>query len=138
MKSYRAFFLLFLLLIASVLHADEPIENLIDIAVGVNLDGSNPSLDDVSRAIIAGCRIKGWTPVLDGDNKILASILVRGRHYAEVEIPFTEKSYSIIYKSSRELKYDQKRQWIHRNYNKWVFLLSNAIQSQLSVRAQNW
>ena len=110
--------------------ATKPLWNLVDVAVPANDDGSARTTEQVQEAIIAGCRYKGWMPKVDSDSQIRCSILVRARHFAEVTIPYSEKSYSILYESSRELDYDQERQRIHRNYNKWVDLLSAAIQQQ--------
>ena len=113
--------------------AAKPIENLIDVRVPTNADGSSPSLEDVRNAIVSGCKKKRWIPVLDENNNITCSILVRSRHFAEVEIPYTADTYSILYKSSRELDYNEKKQRIHRNYNKWVILLSDAIQREFGI-----
>lgn len=69
---------------------------------------------------------------MDGEALIKCSILIRGRHYAEVIIPYSSSAYSIYYSDSRVLDYDERAQRIHRNYNKWVILLSQAIQGHLS------
>lgn len=106
------------------------LENLIDVEVPTYIDGTRPSSDDVRDAILAGCKRKTWIPVADENGKITCSITVRARHFAEVEIPYTADKYSILYKDSRELDYDEKKQRIHRNYNKWVILLFEAIQQQ--------
>jgi hypothetical protein len=106
------------------------VQNLIDVQVPANIDGSSPSLEDVKTAILAGCKRKRWIPVVDEDGNITCSITVRSQHYAEVEIPYSEKDFSILYKTSRGLKYNEASQKIHRNYNKWVTLLSQAIQQQ--------
>ena len=110
----------------------KPILNIENEAVPARLDGSPRSLEEVREAIVAGCRVKGWKPIIDGDTKVNCSILVRGKHYAEVKIPYTESEYSILYADSRVLDYDPDRQRIHRNYNKWVILLSSAIQQQFA------
>ena len=112
--------------------AAKPIMNIEDEAVPVKLDGSTRSADEVGKAIAAGCKAKGWTPVMVDDTQLKCSILVRGKHYAEVLIPFTESKYSILYSDSRVLDYDAERQRIHRNYNKWVILLSQTIQRQFA------
>jgi hypothetical protein len=131
----RRSILLFILAFPIMAIAGKPIENLVDIPVPVNVDGSQPSIDDVRTAVIAGCRTRGWTPVLGDGNTVIASILVRSTHYAEVEISYTDLAYSITYKSSRELDYDQKKQEIHRNYNKWISNLSESIQAEFGVRS---
>ena len=112
--------------------AAKPIQNLIDIPVPEKIDGSSPSTEDVRSAIVAGCKERTWVPIPDEDNNISCSILVRSRHFAEVEIPYTGDTYSIIYKDSRELDYNGKKQRIHRNYNKWVLNLSDSIQRRLA------
>ena len=112
--------------------AAKPILNIEDEAVPVKLDGSTRSAEEVGQAITAGCKAKGWTPVIVDDAQMKCSILVRGRHYAEVLIPYTESKYSILYSDSRVLDYDAERQRIHRNYNKWVILLSQTIQQQFA------
>lgn len=134
----HVFFILTLLFFCSLAYAGKPILNLVDIPIPINTDGSSPDIGVISEAIISACRNRGWTPTLAGENKINASILIRSRHYAEVEIPFSEAGYSILYKSSRELDYDQKKQKIHRNYNNWVAKLSSSIQREFGVRAQNF
>ena len=113
--------------------AAKPIENLIDVPVPVKVDGSQHSIEEVQAAIIAGCRERGWVPVIAGENNIVASILVRAKHSAEVDISYSATNYSIIYKSSENLDYNEEKQKIHRNYNKWVVLLSDSIQRQFGV-----
>lgn len=124
----RHFVLLPLLIATSFVWGAKPIQNIVDEPVSARLDGSSRSLEDVKQAIIAGCQQKNWKPALDGDAQIKCSITVRSKHYAEVIIPYTESSYSILYSDIRVLDYDEKKQRIHRNYNKWIILLSAAIQ----------
>ena len=130
MKSIALLLTIALTLLPLVADAAKPIQDLIDVPVPVRVDGTYASFDEVQRAIIKGCTAKGWTPTLDGEGQILASILVRSRHFAEVEIQFSDRSYSITYKSSRNLDYNEKNRKIHRNYNKWVANLSASIQRQ--------
>lgn len=118
------------LLGAGVALAGKPILNLQSEVVLPHFDGGDRSLDEVREAIANGCRHKGWRPIMDGDTQLVCSILVRGRHYAEVKIPFSTTNYSILYSSSRQLDYDAKRQRIHRSYNNWVLNLNQAIQQQ--------
>jgi len=111
--------------------------NLDDVAVPVKLDGSRHSAKEVQTAIINACRARGWTPRLEG-NTIVASILVRGKHYAEVGITYDANKYSIRYRDSRDLKYNAEKNSIHRNYNNWVARLSGTIQQNLGVNAQQF
>lgn len=52
-------------------------------------------------------------------------------HQAIVQIPYNNKSYSIIYKSSTNLKYDASDNTIHSNYNAWIQNLTKEIDLQL-------
>ena len=112
--------------------AAKPIENIVDKPVPAKLDGSGRQVEEVRDAIVNGCRAKGWTPVMDGDSQIKCSITVRGKHFVEVNIPFTESQYSILYSDSRVMDYDAEKQRIHRNYNRWIILLSDTIQRQFT------
>jgi len=139
MHAIRFLFACLLLTTSSLVFAAEPIQNLVDVPVPVNLDGSTPKLEEVKKVIISGCRARGWTPVLgQSGNIITASLSVRSKHFAEVDISYSEKAYSITYKSSRDLDYDEKKQKIHRNYNKWVTMLSDTIQREFGVSRQGF
>ena len=138
MKILTALFSIVLLLGTPAVFAADPIQDLIDVPVPVNIDGNQPKLDEVKLAIVSAARKRGWSPVISGENKITASLLVRSRHFAEVEITYNQNTYSIVYKSSRELDYNEKKRKIHRNYNKWVAMLSASIQREFGVRAQGY
>ncbi len=118
------------LLGSGVALAAKPILNLRSEVVPPHYDGTDRTLDEVRESIANGCRGKGWRPIIDGDTQIVCSILVRGRHYAEVKIPFSTTNYSILYSSSRQLDYNEKKQRIHRSYNNWVLNLNQSIQQQ--------
>jgi len=121
-------------LVPALVLAGQPILNLKDVPVPVKPDSSAYTIDEVQQAIIAGCRYKGWTPLIERPGQIKATITVRGKHYAEIAISYTSAAYSIQYVSSNNLDYDAKKQEIHRNYNKWITLLSEAIQRQFGIR----
>jgi len=134
MKTANYLFMALVFIFCNGALAAVPIINLVDVPVPVNVDGGSPSLKEIKSAIISGCRNNGWTALIDDERQITCSILVRAKRYAEVEIPYTEKSYSIYYKSSQKLDYDEKRQKVHRNYNKWVANLVSAILHEFGVR----
>jgi hypothetical protein len=138
MKFLTSIFTLVLMFFSFSAFASDPIKDLVGVTVPVNVDGSAPNVEEVKQAIISACRKRGWTPTITGANQITASITVRSKHSAEVEISYTEKDYSIIYKSSQELDYNEKKRKIHRNYNKWVAMLSSSIQREFGVRAQGY
>ncbi|WP_292255225.1 hypothetical protein, partial [Marinospirillum sp.] len=95
------------------------------------LDGSQRTIEQVRDGIATAARQRGWTVAPGQGNELIASILVRNRHYAEVSITYTVETFSIKYRDSRELNYNEARNTIHRNYNNWVITLSNDIKSHL-------
>jgi hypothetical protein len=89
----------------------------------------NPSLDEVSKAIIRAGSSLGWhmSPKKPG---LMEGRLALRTHVAVVDIKYDSKTYSINYKDSTNLNYDGSQ--IHRNYNGWVQNLDKAIQAQLA------
>jgi hypothetical protein len=126
--------LLGVLLLASLPGAAvaDPILDLVNQPVPTRVDGSKLTLVEARGAIMKACMNRRWIPRAVEPDKLSASILIRGRHYAEVSIPFDGSSYSIIYVTSRELDADVKKNKIHRNYNKWVAVLNYEITRQLA------
>ncbi len=94
--------------------------------------GKEPSMDEVQKAIIAAGAGLGWQMVISKPGEIVATLNARS-HQAVVTIPYTTKSYSILYKDSTNLKYDPVKQTIHDNYTGWVQRLDNAIRSRLTA-----
>ncbi|NOT57466.1 MAG: hypothetical protein HOP18_22915 [Deltaproteobacteria bacterium] len=130
---YLQLFILLLSLVVPLQVRADLVTDLHNVSVPAKPDGSAYSVEEVQRAIIGGVQKRGWTAKLEGDGKIIARILVRSRHYAEVEITFTAAAYSITYRDSRELDYDKETRDIHGNYNKWVKILSNTIQQEFGL-----
>jgi hypothetical protein len=118
------------LIAPAVAGAAHPINDLVNLAVPVNSDGSRLSPEEVQAAIIEGSSARGWSPVVEVNGVITATITVRGKHFAKVEIPFDSASYSILYVDSDNLDYNESRRTIHRNYNNWVFNLSETINQK--------
>lgn len=85
----------------------------------------------VRQAILNGAKDKGWIARELSPGVITASLAVRN-HLAEVEIPYSGTSYSIIYKSSSNLDYKASDQTIHNQYNNWVDYLRQAIDARLA------
>jgi len=94
--------------------------------------GKEPSLEEVQKAIIQAGAGLGWTMAVVKPGEILGTLNVRS-HQAVVTIPFTTKTYSILYKDSSNLKYDADKQTIHENYTGWIQRLDGAIRSRLTA-----
>lgn len=128
-----------LLLASSPSNAASPIRDLVDLPVPIRPDGSRYSVDEVRAAIIKGSQSRLWTAKIEGETTIRARLNVKNKHYAIVEIPFSESAYSIIYVSSTNLDYNPDRRSIHRNYNKWVLQLSTMInQAFYGIETDNF
>ncbi len=107
--------------------------NVVDRPVAVRVDGSPREAEEVQAAIISACRNRGWVPRLEGESQVNCSIDVRGRHSAQIEIPFTASTFSILHGGSEGLDYNERKQSIHRNYNRWVANLALEVQRQLDT-----
>ena len=131
MKSILLAFALFAVMTPTSAGAVKPILNMIDVPVPIRPDGSSIEPEEVQAIIIEACLARRWLAVVGGDGMIRATLNVRNKHFAEVEIPYTTSAYSITYVSSDNLDYDKRRKRIHRNYNNWVLKLSRTIDKFL-------
>ncbi|MCF6346318.1 MAG: hypothetical protein L3J00_07605 [Thiomicrorhabdus sp.] len=88
--------------------------------------------EQVRKAIKTAGASLGWIIKDIDSNTLEATLLVRS-HVAKVTIPYSGKEYSLLYKSSENLKYDAEKNTIHKNYNSWITNLDRKIQVQLSA-----
>lgn len=109
----------------------QPVRNIDQAQVSSLPAGKSSSMAAVEKAILSAAQKRGWVPRVVRAGLIEANITVR-IHTATIEIPYTDNSYSIIYKDSTELDYKEGN--IHRNYNKWVSLLSETIQQEFAAQ----
>lgn len=91
---------------------------------------SEVTMDDVEKAIVAAGRNRGWIMKRVEPGHLLATLNIR-THQAVVDITFDEKQYSIKYKSSENLDYEDGK--IHPNYNSWIGYLDQDIQANLPL-----
>jgi len=84
----------------------------------------------VEKNIVKALIQKGWQVKANANGVILAEILVR-THTARIEISFDASQYSINYVDSTNLKYDGKKNTIHKNYNNWIIYIDRLIQTGL-------
>lgn len=94
--------------------------------------GKALSMDEVRKEIVAAGVAAGWQMAVVKPGEIVGTLNLRS-HQAVVSIPYTTKSYSILYKDSTNLKYDEKAQTIHENYASWIQRLDGAIRSRLTA-----
>jgi len=110
--------------------------------------------DQVKEAIEDGAQNAGWVTKEQGDGQLVASYQIR-RHNVVVMINYSEDTYDIDYKSSREMKVqctdaDYKTskniivtgrqscpgfadpKYIHGNYQQWITHLKGSIDHSIS------
>jgi len=83
----------------------------------------------VRSAIVAAGTSLGWRITEAGPGKLEGTLALR-EHTAVVDIPYSAKSYSIMYKRSEKL--NEANGTIHSNYNGWVTNLDRAIRTELA------
>lgn len=106
-----------------------PIMNVNSAAV-VNASGKTLNADQVRTAIVRAGAALGWQMKDDGPGKLTGTLQLRD-HTAVVDIPYSPSSYSIVYKSSVNLR--ETGGQIHKNYNGWIQNLTRGINAQLSA-----
>ena len=94
--------------------------------------GKALSMEEVRKEIVAAGVAAGWQMAVSKPGEILGTLNIRS-HQAVVSIPYTTKTYSILYKDSMNLKYDAEAQTIHENYASWIQRLDGAIRTRLAA-----
>lgn len=96
--------------------------------------GTPLKADQVKKAITKAAVDKNGKVTHSGEEKLLASLTVRGKHNVTTEIFYSPEKYSIRYKDSSNMNYAmcEGEAFIHPNYNEWVSNLNNAIQAKLA------
>lgn len=128
-RYFSACFLLISITVSSGCSRTEPIYNVENAAVPVAAEEltTNQVRNAIARALVQ----KGWS--ISGESKgQLEAVIHPRKHMALIDIEYSTTRYSIRYKDSAILRYDGTE--IHRNYNKWIRNLQNAINRELLVR----
>lgn len=115
--------------IVSVACTTQPIMNVNDAIVTAG-PGKTVTKDQVRAAIVRAGGALGWQMRDESPDQLSATLVLRG-HTAVVDIPYSDKSYSIKYRSSVNL--NESGGSIHKNYNGWVQNLTRNINTQLSL-----
>ncbi len=116
-----------LLALALVGCRSNPVYNVEGTPISTSTSGY--SLREVRDAIQQAGVSLGWQMQDIKPGLIVGTLYLRD-HMAQVEIPYSRSSYSILYKDSQNLNYDGAN--IHSNYNGWIQRLNGAINAQLS------
>lgn len=92
------------------------------------------TLAQMQAAVLAGCAAKGWVGQAVEPGHVHA-VLTRPDYRAEIDILYSTSKLSIKYAASEGLDYNADRQLIHRNFNRWLTLLQQAINVE-TLRAK--
>ena len=87
---------------------------------------------DIYQAILRASNGLGWNVKKIKSGVAEASLHLR-THIAIVTIKYSTTDYSITYKTSTNLNYDESTKTIHTNYNGWIQNLDKAIKTQLTL-----
>jgi hypothetical protein len=117
-----------LIVVTPAARADDPIKDVIDHEVPALKDGTRIALPDVQAAILAACERRRFEATVVSPGVITAR-WVHGSHSFDVTIPFTDSTYSIRYKDSQRMDYNEKKHRIDDSYNEYVAALSEHIEA---------
>lgn len=106
-----------------------PIQDVKD-AVVLSPAGKPLTTEQVRDSIIRAGAALGWK-IRETAPGVLAGTLVLREHTAQVEIPYTATSFSILYRSSINL--NEGGGEIHKNYNSWVQNLAKGVNAQTQI-----
>lgn len=116
--------------------------------------GKTLPLREVRKVVADSATASGWK-VSDGQTgPVEATYEYKNKHFATVQIDYTQQSFSIVYQSSKNLKYRISEQYesyepvqagaskiypkgtplIHGIYNTWIKTLKDKIQSGFEVK----
>ena len=117
-----------LVAVAPAARADDPVKDIIDHEVPALKDGTRIALPDVQAAILAACERRKFEAVVLSPG-VIAAHWAHGKHTFDVTIPFSDSTYSIIYKDSAYMDYNAKKNRIDDAYNEYVEALTEHIEA---------
>ena len=115
---------------APAAYADDPIKDVVDEEVPALKNGSRIALEEIEKAILDACARRKFKASIVETGLIVAR-WQHGKHFFEVNIPYTNRLYSIRYKNSENMDYNETRQRIDDAYNEYVAGLSEHIEADL-------
>lgn len=102
-----------------------------------NMVHGEQSMAGVEACIVTGAHKAGWQIEKLHGGVFKATYLVKDNQNYDQEgaianIHYSRDSYYVEYKSSVMMDYNETRNTIHKDYNKWVRQLDTAIQKELA------
>jgi hypothetical protein len=109
--------------------AGAPIYNVKDSPIPAN---PAATMENIQKAIMRAGLTLGWQVAVKEPGKLEATLFLR-KHRAVVDIIYDTKTFSITYKDSTNIDYDDQRKTIHSNYNGWIQNLEKGIRIQVQT-----
>jgi hypothetical protein len=119
-----------LLATAPIALANDPLKELVDQEVPALKDGTRMALADVERAILDACARRKFKATVVEPGVINARWEHRG-HSFDINIPYTNSTYSIRYKDSVRMDFNPEKRRIDDAYNEYVAGLAEHIEAGL-------
>ena len=94
----------------------------------------NPAatMENIQKAILRAGLTLGWQVTPREPGKIEAVLILR-THRAVVDITHDTRTFSITYKDSTNVSYNEQAKTIHSNYNGWIQNLEKGIRIQVQT-----
>lgn len=109
--------------------AGAPLYNVVSSPIPQNPDAT---MANIQKAIIRAGLTLGWQVVAKEPGKLEAVLLLR-THRAVVDITHDTKVFSITYKDSTNINYNERDKTVHSNYNGWIQNLEKGIRIQVQA-----
>ncbi len=135
MPILRTGFLAFLVaasLLAAPARADDPIRDIVEQPVPTMTDGTKIPIGEVQRALLQALIRHKFDATTVAPGHITAKFARRFSSF-EVDILYTETSYSVRYRDSKRMDYDAGRQRIDESYNEQLAQLGAQVQDQFDT-----
>ncbi len=110
----------------------EPIYNVINKPIVTLTPIDKLTIEDIEKAIIRAGASENWVFKRIRKGKLEGS-LYRDDRLAEIIIVFNKNRYSIFYKDSSNLRFDNEYKMIYEDYNTWIKNLQQAINAKLGA-----
>ena len=123
------------LLAAPSAYADDPLRDIVEQPVPTMKDGTKIPIGEVQRALLQALVRHKFDATAIAPGHITARFERRWSSF-EVDILYTEASYSVRYRTSKRMDYDAGRQSIDESYNEQLALLGAQVQNQFDVVLQ--
>jgi len=116
-------------LLLTAFGAGAPIRNIVNAPIPPN---PAATMENLEKAMIRAGGALGWKMTPKGPGKIEGVLDIR-KHQAIVDITYDTKAYSVTYRTSTNLDYNEVTKTIHSNYNGWIQNLDKGIRAQVTT-----